>query len=35
MVLGMSIETFTLIHVVISLGGIASATIVMDGLLTD
>jgi hypothetical protein len=35
MVLGMSLETFTLIHVLISLVGIASGIIVMYGLLSD
>jgi hypothetical protein len=35
MVLGMSLETFTLIHVLISLVGIASGIVVMYGLLTD
>ena len=35
MVLGMSLETFTLIHVLISLVGIASGLIVMYGLLTN
>jgi len=35
MVLGMSLETFTLIHVLISLVGIASGMVVMYGLLTD
>jgi hypothetical protein len=35
MVLGMSLETFTLIHVLISLVGIASGIIVMYGLLTN
>ena len=35
MVLGMSLETFTLIHVLISLAGIASGMVVMYGLLTD
>ena len=35
MVLGMSIETFTLVHVLISLVGIASGTIVMYGFLTN
>jgi hypothetical protein len=34
MVLGMSLETFTLVHVVISLVGIASGFIVVYGLLT-
>jgi hypothetical protein len=35
MVLGMSLETFTLIHVVISLVGIASGIIVMYGFFTN
>ena len=35
MVLGMSLETFTLIHVLISLVGIASGIIVMYGFLTN
>jgi hypothetical protein len=35
MVLGMSLETFTLIHVTISLIGIASGIVVMYGFLTD
>jgi len=35
MVLGMSLATFTLIHVLISLVGIASGIIVMYGLLTN
>lgn len=35
MVLGMSLETFTLIHVLISLIGIASGLIVLYGFLTD
>jgi len=35
MVLGMSLETFTLIHVVISLIGIASGIIVMYGFFTN
>jgi len=35
MVLGMSLETFTLIHVLISLAGIASGIIVMYGFLTN
>src|SRR5262245_9828199 len=35
MVLGMSLETFTLIHVLISLIGIASGIIVMYGLLAN
>jgi len=35
MVLGMSLETFTLIHVLISLVGIASGLIVMYGFLTN
>ena len=35
MALGMSLETFTLIHVLISLAGIASGTIVMYGFLTN
>ena len=35
MVLGMSLETFTLIHVLISLVGIASGIIVMYGLLAN
>ena len=35
MVLGMSIETFTLIHVLISLVGIASGIVVMYGFLTN
>jgi hypothetical protein len=35
MVLGMSLETFTLIHVLISLAGIASGFIVMYGFLTN
>jgi hypothetical protein len=35
MILGMSIETFTLIHVLISLAGIGSGFIVMYGLLTN
>ena len=34
-VLGMSLETFTLIHVLISLAGIATGTIVMYGFLTN
>jgi hypothetical protein len=35
MVLGMSLETFTLIHVLISLLGIASGIVVMYGFLTN
>jgi hypothetical protein len=35
MVLGMSLETITLIHVLISLAGIASGIVVMYGFLTD
>jgi hypothetical protein len=35
MVLGMSLETFTLIHVLISLAGIASGLVVMYGFLTS
>jgi hypothetical protein len=35
MILGMSLETFTLIHVLISLVGIASGIIVMCGFLTN
>jgi hypothetical protein len=35
MVLGMSLETFTLIHVLISLAGIASGLVVMYGFLTN
>ena len=35
MVLGMSLQTFTLVHVVISLAGIASGVVVMYGLLTN
>ena len=35
MVLGMSLETFTLVHVLISLVGIASGIIVMYGFLTN
>jgi hypothetical protein len=35
MVLGMSLETFTLIHVLISLAGIASGIAVMYGFLTS
>ena len=35
MVLGMSLETFTLIHVLISLAGIASGIVVMYGFLTN
>ena len=35
MVQGMSIETFTLVYVLISLVGIASGTIVMYGFLTN
>jgi hypothetical protein len=35
MVLGMSLQTFTLIHVLISLAGIASGLIVMYGFLTN
>jgi hypothetical protein len=35
MVLGMSLETFTLIHVLISLVGIASGIVVMDGFLSN
>ena len=35
MVLGMSLETFTLIHVLVSLVGIASGTIVMYGFPTN
>jgi hypothetical protein len=35
MVLGMSLQTFTLIHVLISLAGIASGIIVMYGFLTN
>lgn len=35
MVLGMSLETFTLIHVLLSLAGIASGIVVMYGFLTN
>jgi hypothetical protein len=35
MVLGMSLQTFTLVHVVISLTGIASGVVVMYGFLTN
>lgn len=35
MVLGMSLQTFTLIHVLISLAGIASGLVVMYGFLTN
>jgi len=35
MVLGMSLQTFTLIHVLISLAGIASGLVVVYGFLTD
>ena len=35
MILGLSLHTFTLIHVVISLFGIASGLVVMYGFLTD
>lgn len=35
MVLGMSLETFTLIHVLISLAGIATGLIVLYGFLTN
>ncbi|HXW92800.1 MAG TPA: hypothetical protein VEK33_19785 [Terriglobales bacterium] len=35
MVLGMSLQTFTLVHVLISLAGIASGIVVMYGFLTD
>jgi len=35
MVLGMSLETFTLIHVLISLAGIASGLVVLYGFLTN
>ena len=35
MVLGMSLETFTLIHVLISLVGIASGVVVMYGFLSN
>ena len=35
MVLGISLETFTLIHVLISLAGIASGIVVMYGFLTN
>jgi hypothetical protein len=34
MVLGMSLSTFTLLHVIISLAGIGSGFIVLFGLLT-
>jgi len=35
MVLGMSLQTFTLVHVLISLSGIASGLVVMYGFLTN
>jgi hypothetical protein len=35
MVLGMSLQTFTLIHVLISLAGIASGLVVIYGFLTN
>jgi competence protein ComGF len=35
MVLGISLQTFTLIHVLISLAGIASGLVVMYGFLTN
>src|SRR5579864_6081313 len=35
MVLGMSVETFTVVHVLISLIGIASGIVVMYGFLTN
>ena len=35
MVLGMNLETFTLIHVLISLVGIASGIVVMYGFFTN
>jgi hypothetical protein len=35
MVLGMSLQTFTLVHVLISLAGIASGLVVMYGFLTN
>ena len=35
MVLGMSLQTFTLIHVLISLAGIASGLVVMYGVLSN
>lgn len=35
MILGMSLQTFTLVHVLISLAGIVSGFVVMYGLLTN
>jgi hypothetical protein len=35
MVLDMSLQTFTVVHVVISLAGIASGLVVMYGFLTN
>jgi len=35
MVLGMSLQTFTLIHVLVSLAGIASGIVVLYGFLTN